>query len=87
MEVDHDADYIGFGPVFATHTKRAAGAALGPEALARAVAAVDIPVVAIGGIRLDHLPVIRAAGARHWAVISDILGHPDPADRARRFRW
>lgn len=85
--VEPEADYIGFGPVFETKTKRAAGDSLGPAALTRVVRAVALPVVAIGGIRLEHLPHLRAAGAHHWAVISDILTHQDPEGRARRFRW
>ena len=81
-----EADYIGFGPVFATTTKRAAGVARGLEELARVVASMTIPVVAIGGIRLEHLPRLRQAGAEHWAVISDIFRHERPAEMARNFR-
>jgi len=83
--VDREADYIGFGPVFHTQTKRAAGHARGLDSLREAVAESVLPVVAIGGIRHAHLPAVRATGARHWAVISDILGHPDISARARQF--
>lgn len=83
--VDPEADYIGFGPVFDTHTKAAAGAPRGLARVADAVRCSRVPVVAIGGIRAADLPGLRAVGVRHWAVISDILRSADVAARARAF--
>ena len=77
-----EADYIGFGPVFTTSTKRSAGAARGIELLSRAVRSSCVPVVAIGGIDRTNLRSVQDAGARHWAVISDLLTAPDIAARA-----
>jgi len=49
------------------------------------VAAVDIPVYAIGGITLETLPAIKATGAWGAAVISGILAAKDPVKMARAF--
>ena len=70
-------DYIGFGPIRATHTKADAAAPVGFDGLAAACAASKRPVVAIGGLGLDDIPAVRAAGARAMAVITAWLG---PAD-------
>ncbi len=66
------ADYIGFGPVFITTTKDA-GTPKGVEMLAEITRRVRIPVVAIGGITLENLARVRAAGADAVAVASAIL--------------
>ena len=63
------ADYVGFGPVFASRTAKTAWRPRGVEALAAAVRASRVPVVAIGGVEARRLPALRAAGARHWAVV------------------
>ena len=72
-----DADYIGFGPVFATTTRAGSPAPRGTALLAQAVAASRIPVVAIGGISADNVASVRASGAHAWAVISALLTAPD----------
>ncbi|HCH64849.1 MAG TPA: thiamine phosphate synthase [Deltaproteobacteria bacterium] len=87
IEAATQADYIGFGPVFTTTTKRAAGTPRGLEVLEQVLRTVSLPVVAIGGIRLKHLPHLRRIGVRHWAVISDIMNEPDRVLRARRYRY
>ncbi|MGC8556341.1 MAG: thiamine phosphate synthase, partial [Conexivisphaera sp.] len=79
---EEGADYIGAGSVFPTATKGGARV-IGLEGLRSIVAAVRIPVYAIGGIRLEHLPAVRAAGAHGAAVISGILGARDPLAAAR----
>lgn len=71
------ADYVGTGSVFATGTKPGA-AVIGPAGLQAVVAAVDIPVVAIGGITADNLRQVLACGARYAAVISAINTAADP---------
>ncbi|MEL6345027.1 MAG: thiamine phosphate synthase [Myxococcota bacterium] len=72
-----EADYIGFGPIFSTQTKRTGYAERGVEMLKDAITRSQIPVVAIGGITPARLPDIKHAGAKHWAVISAILRAPD----------
>ena len=72
------ADWIGFGPVFATQSKLDPDPVVGPAGLAAACAGVAIPVVAIGGLTLARAPAVRAAGARLGAVISAVCGAADP---------
>jgi thiamine-phosphate pyrophosphorylase len=76
------ADYVGAGPAFATSTKETPLAVLGPAGIARIKSAVRIPVVAIGGISAGNAASLAAAGADGIAVVSAILGAPDPARAA-----
>jgi len=63
------ADYIFFGPVFATPSKAAFGAAQGVARLAEVCRAVGLPVVAIGGITVDNANACLQAGAAGLAAI------------------
>lgn len=63
------ADYIFFGPVFATPSKAAYGAPQGIERLREICAAVTIPVLAIGGINAENMQACGAAGAAGIAAI------------------
>jgi len=76
------ADFIVFGPVFDTPSKRAFGRPLGLDALGSVTCVGATPVVAIGGITAAHVPVLREHGARGVAVISAILAAADPRDAA-----
>ncbi len=79
------ADYVTFGPVFATPSKAAHGPPLGVEALRRAAAA-GIPVFALGGVSAERLPEVAAAGAAGAAGIgmfADPAGLAGLAARAR----
>ena len=67
------ADYIGFGPVFATPIKPGMKPA-GIKALKRVMKRVTIPVVAIGGINKSNIGQIRAAGCDRIAVIRAVSG-------------
>lgn len=71
------ADYIGYGPVFATSTKLDAGPVSGLTDLKNVCEAVNIPVVAIGGIGLSNIHQIADAGAKSAAVISAIVRAKD----------
>ncbi len=77
------ADYIGFGPVFPTGTKDA-GPEKGISALARVCKAVDIPVVAIGGITLRSVKEVIGAGAGAVAV-SGAICTGDIRENTQRF--
>jgi len=72
------ADFAVFGPVFDTPAKRPFGAPHGLDALRRAVAAVTIPVVAIGGIDAANAAAVLATGCRGVAVIRAVLSSADP---------
>jgi thiamine-phosphate pyrophosphorylase len=67
-----NVDYIGFGPVFETTTKVAAGQPRGLEDLRAAVAESAVPVIAIGGITRTNLSSVRATGTHGWAIVSDL---------------
>lgn len=75
--LDHGADYIGFGPVFASTTKPSGRTPLGIEGLRQACGAAPVPVVGIGGIGLDAVAELRRAGASGIAMISALLSTPD----------
>ncbi len=81
-EIDgaQEADYIGFGPVFATKSKPGAvlPAPRGIEGLRKAVQRSKIPVVAIGGITASTAKDVYAAGARCVAAIAGLCNAPDP---------
>ena len=79
------ADWIVFGPVYDTPSKRPYGAPQGLDALAKVAGRVRLPVIAIGGITPARVREVRAAGARGVAAIAAILDTPSPADAVRRF--
>jgi thiamine-phosphate pyrophosphorylase len=79
------ADYIVLGTIFPSRSHP--GGATGGLALVEQVARlVRIPVVAIGGITADNAADVIRAGAHGVAVISAILGQPDPRSAARKLR-
>jgi len=83
-------DFLVFGTVFETASKPLGTPALGLGALRRACAVVDLPVLAIGGVTLDLLPDVIAAGAAGAAAIGLFLGGegdpPAVAEATRRAR-
>jgi thiamine-phosphate pyrophosphorylase len=82
------ADYLAIGPVYATGTKPTAK----PVTLeyvrwaAAPQSGVNIPWFAIGGINLENLGDVLAAGARRVCVVSAILNAPDVAKACAEFR-
>lgn len=81
---DGGADYLGFGPVFATSTKANADPVQGLAALRSAVAlAGSTPIVAIGGISLAAVDEVAATGVAAWCAISAINDASDVAGAAR----
>ena len=80
------ADYLGFGPVFATATKANPDAVQGVDGLRAAVAqAGRVPVVAIGGITPDHAAEVYAAGAVAICAIGAVNDSADVGATASRF--
>lgn len=79
------ADYLGVGAVFGTPTKPDA-ADVGADGLAAICAAVDIPVVAIGGLNERTVPALAGTGADGAAVVSAIFAADDIEAAARRLR-
>ncbi len=78
-------DYIAIGPVFPTGTKPGR-AAVTLDYVRWAATNVTLPWFAIGGINLDTLDSVLAAGARRICVVSAILNSPDIAAACREFR-
>ena len=82
--LQHKPDYIALGPIFETTLKKMRFAPQGTERItAWKLVIGDIPLVAIGGIKLEHAPEIFAAGANSIAVVSDVTMNTDPDARVR----
>lgn len=75
--IDEGADYIGFGPVWATPTKAVPDAVVGLDLLREVVGFSPVPVVAIGGIFPENLPQVLAAGARSFSLVRYLMETPD----------
>jgi len=76
------ADYIGFGPLFATPTKPDYKP-VGLADIAEVHRRVSVPIFCIGGIKLENLIEVLAAGAKRAVVVSGILRSSDPAAYCR----
>jgi thiamine-phosphate pyrophosphorylase len=83
---DGGANYLFFGPVFATPSKAAFGAPQGLERLGAVCGAVSIPVLAIGGITLENAPDCLAAGASGVAAIRLFQGASDMSSLVQSLR-
>jgi len=70
------SDYIAYGPVFPTSSKRQHDPIVGIEGIRAARAATRKPLVAIGGITRANVRSVIEAGADSVAVISDLLSSP-----------
>lgn len=80
------ADYIGFGPMFPTGTKETGYTPRGSAELRKIRAAMPLPILAIGGITLENVAEVIAAGATAPAIISAIVAAPDITAAAAKFR-
>ncbi len=80
------ADYIFFGPVFATPSKAAFGEPQGVKRLAEVCRSVSIPVLAIGGITVENAATCFTAGAAGIAAIRLFQDAPDPAATVEALR-
>ncbi|PZA09648.1 thiamine phosphate synthase [Rhodopseudomonas palustris] len=79
-----EPDYIALGPIFPTTLKSMRFAPQGiPKITEWKKRIGDIPLVAIGGIKLEHAEEIFAAGADSIAVVSDVTQNEDPDARVR----
>jgi len=79
------ADYIGFGPIFATPTKPDYQP-IGLKDIKQAHLDVNLPIFCIGGIKIDNLELVIAAGAHSVAIVSGLLKAPDIVEYARACR-
>lgn len=72
------ADFVTFGPVYATPSKASFGPPQGLNALSAACRISPLPVFALGGISVSRATEVRQAGASGIALISAIIASPDP---------
>jgi thiamine-phosphate pyrophosphorylase len=79
------ADYIAIGPVYATGTKPGAKPVT-LDYVRWAAANVHLPWFAIGGINLNNIGDVLAAGAQRICVVSAILNSDDIASTCRKFK-
>jgi thiamine-phosphate pyrophosphorylase len=82
---EEGADYIGFGPLYATPTKLGRPA-IGFQEVQEVHQRVTIPIFCIGGIKLENLEEVIAAGARRVVIVSGILQAADIARYCREAR-
>jgi thiamine-phosphate pyrophosphorylase len=80
------ADYVFFGPVFATPSKAGFGAPHGVGRLTKICRSVPIPVLAIGGMTLENAASCLTAGAAGIAAIRLFQDAPDPAEAVEALR-
>ena len=80
------ADYIGVGPIYATLTKVDVVAPVTLEYLEWVVAHIDLPFVAIGGIKRHNINEVTRRGARCCALVSELDEAPDIAARVAEVR-
>ena len=76
-------DYIGFGPLFPTPTKPDYPS-IGLHDIPEVHRQVKLPIFCIGGIKLENLNAVTAAGARRVVIVSGILQAEDPAAYCRQ---
>ena len=79
------ADFVFFGPVYDTPSKRPYGPPQGIAAIERVASVVRLPVFAIGGVTPARVAELRRAGAAGVAVIGAVLGAERPGDAVKAF--
>ena len=79
------ADYLGVGAAFVTGTKTDAKP-ISRDTIRAVTAAVDIPVVAIGGINAGNILQLSGSGVDGVAVVSAIFGAEDPGRATSELR-
>jgi thiamine-phosphate pyrophosphorylase len=79
------ADFITFSPIYETPSKIHFGPPQGPEKLGEIVKSVHLPVLALGGIKLNRVPEVLKQGAHGVAVISGIWDSQDIKQKAYEY--
>lgn len=86
MAISAGADYIGVGPIYATKTKKDVCEPVGLEYLKYVVDNLEIPFVAIGGIKASNINDVVKAGARCCVVVSAFVGAENIRGAVREMR-
>jgi thiamine-phosphate pyrophosphorylase len=79
------ADFLFFGPIYDTPSKRRYGPPQGLAVLERVASAVRLPVFAIGGVTPARVAELQRAGASGVAAIGAVLGAERPGDAVKAF--
>jgi thiamine-phosphate pyrophosphorylase len=79
------ADFLFFGPIYDTPSKRRYGPPQGLALLERVASAVRLPVFAIGGVTPARVAELQRAGAAGVAAIGAVLGSERPGDAVKAF--
>ncbi|MEJ6952520.1 thiamine phosphate synthase [Natronospora cellulosivora (SeqCode)] len=79
-----EVDYIGVGPIFKTNTKVCP--AVGLEYLEYVVDNIDLPFVAIGGIKEDNISSVRRKGATCICLVTEIVGAENIQEKINSIR-
>lgn len=79
------ADFITFSPVYETPSKTQFGPPQGPGRLGEIVKSVRLPVLALGGIKLNRVPEVLEQGAHGVAVISGVWDSQDIKQQASEY--
>lgn len=83
--VENGADYLGLGSVFPTNTKSDVDV-MKRETLQAICSAVDVPIVAIGGINKDNLSSLKGSGVDGVALVSAIFSAENIEEACRELR-
>lgn len=86
MAVEKGADYIGVGPIFKTDTKQNIEASDGLAYLKWVKDNIDLPYVAIGGIKESNLSKVKENGGYCFAMISELVGSDDLAGKIQSIK-
>lgn len=81
--VEMGADYIGVGPIYPTKTKDNVCEAVGLEYLSYVAENINIPYVAIGGIKEYNMEQVAMAGGKCLCMVSDITGADNISEKVR----
>lgn len=82
--IEDGADYIGVGPIFSTETKVDVCDPVGFEYLEFVSNNLDIPFVAIGGIKEHNLISILERGAKSIALVSELVGDSNTLEKTEK---
>ncbi|WP_292462387.1 thiamine phosphate synthase [Methanolobus sp.] len=86
LEAEQDgADYVGLSPIFDTSTKEDAGKGIGPESIKGVKNALNIPIVAIGGINKENCMSVVRGGADSLVAISAVVCSDDVKSETKYF--
>ena len=84
--VERGADYIGVGPIFKTNTKEDVCDPVGLEYLDYVVENIELPFVAIGGIKEYNIKEVRARGAQCMAMVTEIVESENIVEKVNKIR-